>query len=458
MHVPGQNHRDPWFADFYKKCLSDLKMIFGTTDGTTIIFPGTGTGGWESALTNTLSPGDKVVTFRYGLFSHLWIDMMQRLGLDVTVIEGRWGDGAYEDKLAEVLKADADKKIKAVCVVHNETTTGVTSDIPEVRPPPRLRWRPPWGLGWARGACVLAPAAAGRLPSIGGGAGKIKGGRTGSHSSTHGQEHSWRGATWAASWLDVVGQPASQHGACPPAHLPACRCARPWTPSTTPPCCWWMASPPSAPWTSRWAAAGPELGPLSLGHIAAACCPWAAEQLQCLLLPRAARLRCLLSIALLLLIPPSASPPRPPGAQFDQWRVDVAVTGSQKALSIPTGLAMVCASDKALAAMKTATSRRVYYDFADMLRTNPSGNVPYTPILPLLYGMEQSLALMREEGGMAAVAARHHRLAEGCRAAVEGWGLQTLCREPRWKSDSLTVIEVPQGVDSQKVVDVAYAK
>jgi alanine-glyoxylate transaminase/serine-glyoxylate transaminase/serine-pyruvate transaminase len=133
MHVPGQNHRDPWFPEFYKKCLSDLKMIFGTSDGTTIIFPGTGTGGWESALTNTLSPGDKVVTFRYGLFSHLWIDMMQRLGLDVTVIEGRWGDGAYEDRLAEVLAADREKKIKAVCVVHNETTTGVTSDIPEVR-------------------------------------------------------------------------------------------------------------------------------------------------------------------------------------------------------------------------------------------------------------------------------------------------------------------------------------
>ena len=74
-----------------------------------------------------------MVTFRYGLFSHLWVDMMQRLGLDVTVIEGRWGDGAYEDKLAEVLKADTGKKIKAVCVVHNETTTGVTSDIGEVR-------------------------------------------------------------------------------------------------------------------------------------------------------------------------------------------------------------------------------------------------------------------------------------------------------------------------------------
>ncbi|PRW60237.1 serine--glyoxylate aminotransferase isoform B [Chlorella sorokiniana] len=301
MQVPGQNHRDPWFADFYKKCLQDLKMIFGTQEGTTIIFPGTGTGGWESALTNTLSPGDKVVTFRYGLFSHLWIDMMQRLGLDVHVIEGRWGDGAYEDKLAEVLKADTEKKIKAVCVVHNETTTGVTSDIPEVR-------------------------------------------RT----------------------MDAHNHPA-------------------------------------------------------------------------------------------LLLVDGVSSIGALDFQFDNWRVDVAVTGSQKALSIPTGLGMVCASDKALAAMKTATSRRVYYDFADMLRTNPTGNVPYTPILPLLYGMEASLKLLREEG-MANVAARHHRLAEGCRKAVEGWGLQTLCRDPRWKSDSLTVIEVPQGVDSQKVVDVAYAK
>lgn len=168
MHVPGQNHRDPWFPEFYKKCLSDLKMIFGTTDGTTIIFPGTGTGGWESALTNTLSPGDRVVTFRYGLFSHLWIDMMQRLGLDVTVIEGRWGDGAYEDRLAEVLAADGEKKIKAVCVVHNETTTGVTSDIPEVRPAGGALGRQGRQQSRRAGGSVLpggCPAAEPALPS-----------------------------------------------------------------------------------------------------------------------------------------------------------------------------------------------------------------------------------------------------------------------------------------------------
>lgn len=129
MSVPGQNHRDPFFAPFFKQLLEDSKFIFGTTRGTPFIFSGTGTGGWEAALTNTLSPGDKVVTFRYGQFSHLWIDMMQRLGLDVHVIDRPWGEGADEQILEDVLRKDTDKKIKAVAVVHNETTTGVTSDI-----------------------------------------------------------------------------------------------------------------------------------------------------------------------------------------------------------------------------------------------------------------------------------------------------------------------------------------
>lgn len=80
--------------------------------------------------------------------------------------------------------------------------------------------------------------------------------------------------------------------------------------------------------------------------------------------------------------------------------------------------------------MKTAKCKRVYYDLADMLRTNPSGNVPYTPCLSLLYGLRESLKMLREEG-MENVAARHHRLAEGARKAVEGWGLQLLCKNPR---------------------------
>lgn len=133
MAVPSANHRDAWFSPWFKSILEDTKMIFDTQHGTPFIFPGTGTGGWESALTNTLCPGDKVVTFRYGVFSHLWIDMMQRLGLDVVVIDQPWGEAADEARLDEVLRADKEKKIKAVCVVHNETSTGVTSDLAFVR-------------------------------------------------------------------------------------------------------------------------------------------------------------------------------------------------------------------------------------------------------------------------------------------------------------------------------------
>ncbi|GAX81546.1 hypothetical protein CEUSTIGMA_g8974.t1 [Chlamydomonas eustigma] len=301
MNVPGQNHRDPWFAELYKSVLEDTKFIYQTTEGTPFIFPGTGTGGWEAALTNTLSPGDKVLCFRYGQFSHLWIDMMQRLGLEVQVVDRPWGEGANEGVLEDILKKDTSKKIKAVCVVHNETTTGVTSDIKGCR-----------------------------------------------------------------DAMDAASHPA-------------------------------------------------------------------------------------------LLLVDGVSSIGALDFQFDAWHVDVAVTGSQKALSLPTGLAYVCASKKALDAGKTAGLKRCYFDFADYLRTNPTGNVPYTPSLPLLYGTQESIKMLKEEG-FENVVARHFRLAEGVRKAVEGWGLKTLCKDQRWKSDSLTVIETPPGIDSNKIVKVAYAK
>ena len=231
-------------------------MIFGTKKGTSFIFPGTGTGGWESALTNTLSPGDKVVTFRYGQFSHLWIDMMERMGLEVEVIECEWGEGADEERLAAALAKDTAKRIKAVAVVHNETTTGVTSDIGRVR-----------------------------------------------------------------AAMDASSHPA-------------------------------------------------------------------------------------------LLLVDGVSSIGALDFQFDKWGVDVAVTGSQKALSLPTGLAVLAVSDKALAARAGAGSKRCYYDWADQLATNPAGSVPYTPSIPLLYGMQESLNLLKAEG-MANVVARHARLAEG---------------------------------------------
>ena len=277
------------------------QMIFGTTKGTPFIFPGTGTGGWESALTNTLSPGDKVLTFRYGQFSHLWIDMMQRMGLEVEVIECEWGEGADEARLAAALAKDTAKKIKAVAVVHNETTTGVTSDIAGVR-----------------------------------------------------------------AALDGAGHPA-------------------------------------------------------------------------------------------LLLVDGVSSIGALDFQFDKWGVDVAVTGSQKALSLPTGLAVLAVSEKALAARAGAGSKRCYYDWADQLATNPAGSVPYTPSIPLLYGLQASLDLLKAEG-MANVVARHARLAEGTRRAAAAWGLDLLCKHPRWRSDSLTVINAPAGIDSNLIVQEAYRR
>ncbi|CAL8462270.1 g1801 [Coccomyxa elongata] len=301
MDRPSQNHRDPWFPPFYQQILEDTKYIFKTTEGTAFIFPGTGTGGWEVGLTNTLSPGDKIVTFRYGQFSHLWIDMMKRLDLDVEVVEVEWGGGADEAKLEQILKADTDKKIKAVAVVHNETTTGVTSDVGQIR-----------------------------------------------------------------QVMDSLSHPA-------------------------------------------------------------------------------------------LLLVDGVSSIGALDFRFDEWKVDVAVTGSQKALSLPTGLAVVAVSPKALEARKSAKLKRVYYDLEDQLATNPSGNVPYTPSIPLLYGLRESLGLLKAEG-IDNVVARHHRLAEGTRKAVEGWGLKLLCKEPRWNSDSLTVIRTPEGVDSAKIVKEAYSR
>eukprot|EP00210_Caulerpa_lentillifera_P002040 g1955.t1 len=301
MQMPGQNHREPWFPILFTKLLEESKMLFSTVEGTTFIFSGTGTGGWESALTNTLSPGDHVVAFRYGLFSLLWIDMMERLGLNVHVFDERWGNGADEEKLEKILREDKNKKIKAVCLVHNETTTGVTSDI---------------------ASCRQA--------------------------------------------MDASNHPA-------------------------------------------------------------------------------------------LLLVDGVSSIGALEFKFDEWRVDVAVTGSQKALSMPTGLAVVCASPKALEASKTATLPRCYYDFSDQLKTNPSGNTPYTPSLHLLYGLQESMKLLKEEG-MENVYARHHRLAEGTRKAVEGWGLELLCKEKRWNSDTLTVVQTPDGVDSNRVIKNALAK
>jgi len=300
MNRASLNHRDPFFKHVCQAALADAKLLFKSTHGSPYIFPGTGTGAWEAGLANTLSPGDKVISFRYGQFSHLWIDMQQRLGLDVVVLEEPWGNGADEARLEAALKEHPDAK--AVCVVQNETTTGVTSDVPGVR------------------------AAMDRAGSD------------------------------ALLMVDGV----SSIGAC--------------------------------------------------------------------------------------------------DFRMDEWRVDIAVTGSQKALGLPTGLAFVCASPKAKAAMETSQLKAVYYSFKDQDVANAAGNWPYTPSIPLLYGFLESMRLIKEEG-LDNVIARHARLAEGTRRAVEAWGLEVLCSHPRWNSNALTVVKAPPEIaNTTDLVTYMYCK
>jgi alanine-glyoxylate transaminase/serine-glyoxylate transaminase/serine-pyruvate transaminase len=301
MMVPMEDHRSSKFPELTRALFPDLKRVFGCTEGEVFIFPTTGTGAWEAALANTLSPGDRVLAPRFGQFSHLWIDMMQRLGLDVQVIDLEWGEGAPEQRIEELLREDREHRIKGVMIVHNETATGVTSDIAGVR-----------------------------------------------------------------RALDAAAHPA-------------------------------------------------------LLYVDA--------------------VSSLASIAF----------------RMDEWRVDLAVSGSQKGLMLPAGLGLVCASARALEAAASARCARAFFDFADMRRANADGYFPYTPALPLLYGLRTSLDMLFEEG-LDQVHARHRRLASGVREAVAAWGLSTCCRHPRWHSDTVTAVMLPPRIDGARVIDIAFRR
>src|SRR5690348_8555941 len=133
MHVAMEDHRSSDFPKLAAPVLESLKNIFKTTTGQPYIFPASGTGAWEASLSNTLSPGDKVLAARFGMFSQLWIDMAQRLGLKVDIIETEWGEGAPLERYHEALAAAKGNDIKADMFTHNETATGVTSDVAGMR-------------------------------------------------------------------------------------------------------------------------------------------------------------------------------------------------------------------------------------------------------------------------------------------------------------------------------------
>lgn len=133
MNIPMEDMRAPDFGDFILPLLADLKKVFRLTHGRVFVYPTSGTGAWEAAISNTLNTGDRVLMSRFGQFSTLWVDMAERLGLDVDLCEVEWGKGVPVEDYAAKLAADKEHKIKAVFVTHNETATGVTSNIAAIR-------------------------------------------------------------------------------------------------------------------------------------------------------------------------------------------------------------------------------------------------------------------------------------------------------------------------------------
>jgi len=133
IDFPTVDHRGPEFGTLGKNVIAGMKRVFKSTEGEVVIYPASGTGAWEAALVNTLSPGDQVLMYETGHFATLWQKMAAKLGLNVEFIAGDWRHGADPQAIEKRLAADSDKRIKAVAVVHNETSTGVTSRLAEVR-------------------------------------------------------------------------------------------------------------------------------------------------------------------------------------------------------------------------------------------------------------------------------------------------------------------------------------
>jgi alanine-glyoxylate transaminase/serine-glyoxylate transaminase/serine-pyruvate transaminase len=281
------DHRGPDFQKLGKRVLASVKTLF-KTQGPVIIYPSSGTGAWEAALTNTLSPGDRVLMVETGQFAVLWKQMADRLGLKAEVIPTDWRIGADAHEIEARLKQDKTKSIKAVCVVHNETSTGCKTRLDEVR-----------------------------------------------------------------RAIDAADHPA-------------------------------------------------------------------------------------------LFMTDTISGLLTADLRQDEWGLDVTVAGSQKGLMLPPGLSFTAISEKAIAASKTAKLARAYFSWDDMLAMNADGWFPYTPATGLLYGLDEAIQMIHEEG-LENVLARHERLAEAVREAVRAWGLELNCRDARYYSPAVTTVLMPDG-------------
>jgi alanine-glyoxylate transaminase/serine-glyoxylate transaminase/serine-pyruvate transaminase len=299
--MPTIDHRSPLFGQILHPTRAGIQKILKSESAEVFIFPSTGTGGWETAMTNTMSAGDTVLAARNGMFSHRWIDMCQRHELDVQIVETPWGHGLPADRYADILAADKEHKIKVVLATYNETATGVKSDIAAVR-----------------------------------------------------------------KALDDAGHPA-------------------------------------------------------------------------------------------LLFVDGVSSIGSMDFRFDEWGVDVAVTGSQKGFMLPAGLAIVGFSQKALDANKKAGLPRTFFDIADMAKGYAANAYPYTPAVGLMSGLLLATEMLPKEG-LGNVFARHTRIASGVRAAVNAWKLELCAATPDVYSDTVSAIKTPEGSDAGDIVTHAAQK
>jgi len=293
---PTIDHRGPEFAKSSLAVLEGLKRIFQTS-GPVVIYPSSGTGAWEAALVNTLSPGDKVLMFETGHFATLWRNMATALGLEVDFVPTDWRHGVDPEVVAQKLGEDKNHQIKSVMAVHNETSTGVTSNIPLVR-----------------------------------------------------------------QTIDRANHPA-------------------------------------------------------------------------------------------LLMVDTISSLASIDYRHEEWGVDVTVGCSQKGLMLPPGLGLNAISAKALDAAKSAKLPRSFWDWEAMLAANKIGFFPCTPATNLLYGLQEAIHMLEEEG-LANVFARHDRHAKATRRAVQAWGLEVLCADPQEYSSSLTAVMLPEGYDADALLDL----
>ncbi|MBY6208488.1 MULTISPECIES: pyridoxal-phosphate-dependent aminotransferase family protein [Halomonas] len=304
MSLPTIDHRGPEFGALGRELLGKVGKIF-KTDGPVVIYPASGTGAWEAALANTLSPGDPVLMFETGHFASLWQRLARRLGLEPEFIgmpgaEG-WRHGVDANMIEARLKEDTEHRLKAVCVVHNETSTGVTSDIAAVR-----------------------------------------------------------------RAIDAAGHPA-------------------------------------------------------------------------------------------LLLVDTISGLASADYRHDEWGVDVTISGSQKGLMLPPGISFNAISDKALAASRESRLPKSFWAWDEILEANQGGYWPYTPNTNLLYGLNEAIDMLLDEG-LDNVLARHQRWAAGVRAAVNAWGLEIQCQDPEVYSPVLTGVVMPEGVDADAVRKLIYER